>query len=573
MNILNRIAGYLILALIPWIVYVALNISVPLRGDDIAFAQTARAIAKTGLPHFSYGEGNWSAYGLWHPPLYVYLIGEAIRTLGQTEAALRSVGILCFLATAILIYRFCQRLFKDQTIAAIGCGLFLINPIMAQYTLILDIDNTILMLLLTLFLYQTVGSWKEMSLRRHIGLSLLFALILWAKLTTPPFLLLALVLFSLSRHSQWKVGVRLTLITGLVGTAIFLLTWTFYCYVSQCPLLYPIEFTFLGKKAKYLHLGARLQSFEMLALVVAFVATLGLLIWIERSIRPPQPMARLLLIFVGLLLFVYTIWMRAGLKYLTVALPPLCVLIAPFVTDRLRAVPKLAILLLATTLYYLFLPDIRINRDGLTFVLHLFPLLVLLCLSIRTNLVHAISGVLVLAIGLQISQGVKQAFGDYPPARSFTQLVNPTAKHGLRETVSYLNNALPKSAVILCDLEVGYYYASGRYHEIHYSYEPFIHRALRIQVTHTSGKYPDYRWPGTATFQRLFPQFNWTYNIGVPRMPIADFIRDRSTLQTLSAVVDSAPQSFLRDAALRRLIETEFPMVREIGDYKVYTRS
>ena len=486
---------------------------------------------------------------------------------------MRSVGILCFLATTILIYRFCQRLFKDQTIAAIGCGLFLINPIMAQYTLILDIDNTILMLLLTLFLYQTVGSWKEMSLRRHIGLSLLFALILWAKLTTPPFLLLALVLFSLSRHSQWKVGVRLTLITGLVGTAIFLLTWTFYCYVSQCPLLYPIEFTFLGKKAKYLHLGARLQSFEMLALVVAFVATLGLLIWIERSIRPPQPMARLLLIFVGLLLFVYTIWMRAGLKYLTVALPPLCVLIAPFVTDRLRAVPKLAILLLATTLYYLFLPDIRINRDGLTFVLHLFPLLVLLCLSIRTNLVHAISGVLVLAIGLQISQGVKQAFGDYPPARSFTQLVNPTAKHGLRETVSYLNNALPQSAVILCDLEVGYYYASGRYHGIHYSYEPFIHRALRIQVTHTSGKYPDYRWPGTATFQRLFPQFNWTYNIGVPRMPIADFIRDRSTLQTLSAVVDSAPQSFLRDAALRRLIETEFPMVREIGDYKVYTRS
>ncbi len=243
---------------------------------------------------------------------------------------------------------------------------------------------------------------------------------------------------------------------------------------------------------------------------MAFMATLGLLISIERSLRPSQPMVRLLLIFVGVLLFAYTIWVRAGLKYLTVALPPLCVLVAPFVTNRLQSVPGLAVLLPATILYYLFLPDIRMNRHGLTFALHLIPLLIPLVLVLRTTCAQAVSGVLVLTVAIQISQGAKQAFGGYPPARSFTQLTNPTVKHGLRETFSYLNNALPQSAVILCDLEVGYYYASGRYHGIHYSYEPFIHRALRIQVTHTSGKYPDYRWPGTATFQRLFPQFNWT---------------------------------------------------------------
>ncbi len=255
-----QVATYLTIALIPWILYVALNISAPLRGDDLDFAQTAKAIAKTGLPLLSYGEGDWSAYGLWHPPLYVYLIGGAIRILGQTEAAVRSVGILCFLATAVLIYRFCHRLFKDPTIAAVGSGLFLVNPIMAQYTLILDIDNTVLMLLVTLFLYQAVRFWEAMSVGRYIGLSLLFALTLWAKLTTPPFVLLSLALFSLSSRSGWKTGLRHTVIIGFVGTAVFLVTWIVYCYISQIPLLYPVEMTFLGKKAKYLHLVVDFRS-------------------------------------------------------------------------------------------------------------------------------------------------------------------------------------------------------------------------------------------------------------------------------------------------------------------------
>ena len=93
----RRIAGYLTIALMPWMLYIAVNIFVPILGDDIDFAQAAKEIAETGRPLFSYGDGHWSTYGLWHPPLYVYLIGGAIRILGESEAALRSVGTGLFL--------------------------------------------------------------------------------------------------------------------------------------------------------------------------------------------------------------------------------------------------------------------------------------------------------------------------------------------------------------------------------------------------------------------------------------------------------------------------------------------
>lgn len=271
------------------------------------------------------------------------------------------------------------------------------------------------MLLVALFLYQSVRFWETMSFRRYLVLSLLFAFTLWAKLTTPPFVLFSLALFSLNSLPAWKIGLQNTATIGSVGTAAFLVTWLVYCYIAQVPLLYPVERTFLGKKAKYLHLGARLWSFEMLGVTVAFLATLGLLVSIQRSLRPPRPMAELLFIFVGVILFVYTIWVHGGLKYLTVALPPLCVLFAPFVTNRLRSLPRPALFLSAAVLYYL---------------IHLVPLLIPLGLSLRTNRVQAVSAALILAIGLLMAQGAKHAFRGYPPARSFTQLASPVRPGG-----------------------------------------------------------------------------------------------------------------------------------------------
>src|SRR5688572_1306933 len=66
----------------------------PFVYDDISFIQGARAIADTGRPfgnqgymlHLYEDRDQWA---LWHPPLYLYLLGVIVRVFGDSESAAR----------------------------------------------------------------------------------------------------------------------------------------------------------------------------------------------------------------------------------------------------------------------------------------------------------------------------------------------------------------------------------------------------------------------------------------------------------------------------------------------------
>src|SRR5215210_3526906 len=83
----------------------------PFIFDEANFLFQARAIAETGVPHANMGymgdRGQVTTreyYGLWHPPLYLYLLGLNVKLFGGAEAAVRAMGIAIMLLTALVVY-------------------------------------------------------------------------------------------------------------------------------------------------------------------------------------------------------------------------------------------------------------------------------------------------------------------------------------------------------------------------------------------------------------------------------------------------------------------------------------
>ena len=70
----------------------------PFVYDDVSFILGARAVADTGRPfgnqgyllHLYWERDQWA---LWHPPLYIYLLGATWRCSGDSEPAARGLGV------------------------------------------------------------------------------------------------------------------------------------------------------------------------------------------------------------------------------------------------------------------------------------------------------------------------------------------------------------------------------------------------------------------------------------------------------------------------------------------------
>src|ERR687885_73707 len=101
--------AWLALVLAASVIYLALvasQLNRPLMYDDANFALAARAVADTGLPYGNQGwmseRGDFSQreqWALWHPPLYVYLLGLFAKLGGVTPDVMRLPGLLGGLAT------------------------------------------------------------------------------------------------------------------------------------------------------------------------------------------------------------------------------------------------------------------------------------------------------------------------------------------------------------------------------------------------------------------------------------------------------------------------------------------
>jgi hypothetical protein len=259
----------------------------PFVYDDVSFALGAKAVAQTRFPygnqgyllHLYWERDQWA---LWHPPLYIYLLGTTMKLFGVSETAARSLGVLCLLLGAGLAFDLARLAVREhgggRTQALVGgliaVALLMLNPLAIQATLVLDIDNTVLMVIVAALVWAVVrlpGLW---DVRTMIGLTLLFALSLWAKMTTPLAVGVALVFVRLFQSTGWR-GAAQAIVVCVVGVLVFVATWV----AISGALGMPIEYTLQVVRNEAAESSA--SSRDRLVSVAAFVSGVApALLWI-----------------------------------------------------------------------------------------------------------------------------------------------------------------------------------------------------------------------------------------------------------------------------------------------------
>ncbi|MCC7367905.1 MAG: glycosyltransferase family 39 protein [Chloroflexi bacterium] len=221
--------------------------------DDVNFILGARAVADTGRPfgnqgyllHLYHEREQWA---LWHPPLYLYALGLTVKLFGDGERAARGLSVLCMLIAAGFAFDLARRTVllrggsADRALVAgvLAVAVYALNPLAIQAAQVLDIDNTVLMVLLVSVVWLAVrlpGSW---SVSIIVGLALLYALGLWAKLTTPLALAVALAFTRLFQPVGWR-GALQALAVAALGWAIFTVTWLGISALAGFPIEYTLE--------------------------------------------------------------------------------------------------------------------------------------------------------------------------------------------------------------------------------------------------------------------------------------------------------------------------------------------
>lgn len=257
------------------------QIARPFVYDDVSFILGARAIADTGRPFGNQGYmlhlyGDQQQWALWHPPLYLYLLGLVVALFGDGERAARSIGVVSLLVAAGFAFDLARRVTLQQrgspmqALAAgvVAVGLYVLNPLATQATMVLDIDNTVLMMLVIAQVWLAIrlpGSWHT---RTILLVAVLYAVALWAKMTTPLALGVALVFTRLFQPVGWRGALQAGMAVAL-GWGIFVVTWLGISAVAGLPIDYTLA-VFRSEAVESGHSSAdRLVSLQAFVMGVA----------------------------------------------------------------------------------------------------------------------------------------------------------------------------------------------------------------------------------------------------------------------------------------------------------------
>ncbi|MSQ44167.1 MAG: hypothetical protein EXR45_08175 [Chloroflexi bacterium] len=283
------------------------QLSKPYVYDEAAFAFAGHAVATSGIPWSNLGHlqtlvpGDFTErfnWALWHPPLYVFALGEAYKRLGETETSARLIGIACNAIAAVLIFVTSIAVIWPVSrgapiYAAIASSLYMTNPFVLQSALLLDIDGTVLVATISLaMLAYTLVLGNPRPLRHPLSVALLlFAMVtvafsLWAKMTS----ILALIGVATAYRivgrpwRPWRLLIELPVIAG-GGLGLFLGTWWLVASRKGMPFEFPFEILLLELDEAAGSTGSWLDNPAKVVELISHVALwtspylMGLFIW------------------------------------------------------------------------------------------------------------------------------------------------------------------------------------------------------------------------------------------------------------------------------------------------------
>lgn len=232
----NKLSLLIILGIVStYLILVIPQIHKLFVGDEVDFVRAAEGIVTTGKPIYT-GANNKTYIGLWHPTLYVNILALSFRFFGVHEWSARIVSVAFTLLTLLVVYLITKHLNLSNFSKVLAIFIFLLNPLIVQGSILVDIDNSALMFFITLFVYAYLKLDKTM--KNLFLLAILFAITLWAKISTPPVLILGILIYHALNREYRDALLESTLI-GFIGCFLFLITWFSYCAFLDLPFPQP----------------------------------------------------------------------------------------------------------------------------------------------------------------------------------------------------------------------------------------------------------------------------------------------------------------------------------------------
>jgi hypothetical protein len=556
------LAAILVLAGVAFAFTVVQYLNRPLRADEILLASQAKAIDAHGVPKLTFAEdrlqhvlgyyGYDAHYGMWHPPAYEYALATAVLVAGDHNWAYRSVGLLCLLASLVIVWRL-SRVIAPRApgpVRALAVALPLLSPLVMEGSLFVDLDNTTLLVSLVLVIGRFLRPGDPYTIARVVELSLLLCLTLLSKLTTPFVLMGCLALYAALRPQPLK-GVLSVVVASVMGVVLFAILYWTYCRLLSYPARFMFDFSYLGKRDLYNSAKSlRNVLFASRWIFVWFspvMAVLFVLVTWRRALnvlktRAAEPIDLL----VGFSVATFVCYGVVGALWGKYSMPAGFVGAAAIglaLKDTWQDIPGtglatagLALALMGLATLALPVPLVRsagVDQTGA---------LLSMILDAR-NVSAVLLAMLAIGLSLAVSRSWRRAGrvpGGVPAALAALVAVSgaisavrvvsapydrgpyrPFEDRGFMATAAYLNRVAPEGAAVLAPKDLGYY-TRGRY----YGLEDLLQRA-----------------PASAT-------------AAVARRPDVRFI------------VDSLKYPVVLD---RHLFDgVEFSRIETIGDYRVY---
>lgn len=264
----RRWPAWLLVALALALAFYCVNVAhfgkEPLRIEENEWPPMAKAIYETGKPVIPFNgthrlrfnedltleEG--SMIGAWHPPLYLYAMAASMTVLGtDSPYRLRLVGVVGLAVAILLLFLIAREVTQRwRLVGGVAAILALIHPFAIQGSVFMDIDPSVYAPVALFLVWLAIRYGKRpapLGLPQILAIAAAIALVNWTKMTTSIDVLGVLVIWWLlaRRPLRWAALEAISFVT--IGLALFFLTYGVWCAVTDIPLAYTFEVTFVGK--------------------------------------------------------------------------------------------------------------------------------------------------------------------------------------------------------------------------------------------------------------------------------------------------------------------------------------
>lgn len=489
----NIIFWYIIffVALGLFIVFSLTRIQRPVAEDELHWLVAAKTLYAEGIPRQYLFPDHIAAFS---PHLYLHSVVLAFRLFGESEAVARLPGVISGLLTIIMVF-FITKSFSQGSQAervqwaALSSLLYALTPAIIQGSVIIDIDNTIL-IPAVLFLYGAFAKYQQEKDTRWVILTgLAMATALWVRVTTPTIVAFLLSFYVLVSKNALKR--KLILISAILsGAFLFVVSWYLYCSATGTPFCEPFTYT-LGAFQGRVQSSGDLILFRVSRSLIPLTLWLGvfpsllfLVITIQkckRYLKNPEIHLEDIFLWGGVILILgYTLIGGAPFgypKYHSPAIPLLYIFVGlalsqskvNFINTRLKVIFIIVFVafvvqnLVVGDLLYIFRYTLR---NTIAFMLPLYPIwksialkislfsvafVIMFVICLRSSFKKEWILLLILfSIGTNMGTAFLQSTVNYYTGYNY-------GGQGTIKTAQYIREKVPLQSVVLAPREITYY--------------------------------------------------------------------------------------------------------------------